>query len=185
MSPQPSEDEGRISSVLLTRRSPALLMCTFTVGMTGLPSKQLLSDKPDQGNHQAGCPKKNHWDTLAHAPEPTVYARTTGKRRKNLEPTLEQSFWSTPWVRSTIPRFWGYPDLGVGWGRGVTHFMEIDLLEIHHHGNRDLGQEFWICSGKTPIHGIGLADKWFQECQPDFYSKMKIVDSLCSFHCNL
>lgn len=29
-----------------------------------------------------------------------------------------------------------------GGGQSVTHFMVIDLLEIHHHGDRHSGKEF-------------------------------------------
>ena len=135
-------------------------MCTFTVGWQGI-TKQLLSDKLNQGNRKQDVQKKKKpLRHTGHALNQLFVLGLLGKRIKKSRTDSWAKLWSTLWVRSTIPTVWGYPDLGVGWGRSVTHIMEIDLLEIHHHGNRDLGQEFWIYSGKAPIHGIGLADKW-------------------------
>lgn len=82
----------------------------------------MLSDKLNQGNRKQDVQKKTtetHWPCS----EPTVYARTTGKEeKKNLEPTLEQSFEVHHESEVQFQRFgaiqiWGWA------GGGVLHIL--------------------------------------------------------------
>lgn len=108
--------------------------------MTG-DTKQLLSDKLNQGNRKQDVKKPLRH--TGHALNQLFMHRTTGKEeKKNLEPTLEQSFEVHHESEKYNSKGLGLSRFGGGLGERCAHFMEIDLLEIHHHGNRDLGQEF-------------------------------------------
>lgn len=46
----------------------------------------------------------------------------------------------------------------------VTHFMMIDLLEIHHHGNRNLGKNSECILGNLSFMTLAWQTNGFQEC---------------------
>lgn len=136
-SPTSTPEEEWIGWILLTYCYPALLIWTFVGwGWQGI-TKQLLSDKLDWSNHKQDAKK----EPLGHIAPLLWTSCLLGGKYRALSST---NFLSTTWVRSIIPKVWGCPDLVVvvGGERSVTHFMVIDLLEIHHHGNRNLGKEF-------------------------------------------
>lgn len=60
----------------------------------------------------------------------------------NLELPLEQSCEVPHEPEAYLQRFKAVQIWWWGEGRSSAHFMVIDLLEIHHHGKRNLGKEF-------------------------------------------
>lgn len=71
--------------------APHLCWCAHSRwGWQGI-TKQLLSDKLNQGNRKQDVQKKSHWDTLAMLWTNCLCWDYWERGEKNLEPTLEQS----------------------------------------------------------------------------------------------
>lgn len=178
------EEEG-IGWILLTLCSPALLIRTLIGwGWQGI-TKQLLSDKLKLRQPQAGCAKRSPWDTLTHCSEPALCAGPAGKQEEKSRAFSWAKLLSTTWVRSVIPKGLGPSGFGGGVGEECYTFSG-DWLTGNSPSWKQKFRErilniFWEDSHSWNWFGRQMASRNANQ----IYSKMKMVDSIFSFYCNL